>query len=236
MGEITVLPADFIGQYKIAKSINDTAILQSFIAREWTRTLYRLLGKQLADLLITYNNLTLTTATSGLLVVGQFYTITEYIAGDDFTNIGATSNATGQTFTATGTTPAAWTNSSTVTNRVERYDNIINPFYMESLTTFCGSPYYDSTGIKDLLMIQIYSAYLAESQVRDSQSGAVGQSAENANVQSVAQAYRMGEQKWNTTGLSTWWAIRWYCQRKYPTVYPEYAGVNEHARSAGVLG
>ena len=55
-----------------------------------------------------------TYSTSGLLVIGQIYTITDYQAGDDFTNIGAVSNAIGQTFIATGTTPTTWTNFSTV--------------------------------------------------------------------------------------------------------------------------
>jgi hypothetical protein len=55
-----------------------------------------------------------TYSTGGLLVIGQIYTITDYQAGDDFTNIGAVSNAIGQTFIATGTTPTAWTNFSTV--------------------------------------------------------------------------------------------------------------------------
>jgi len=55
-----------------------------------------------------------TYSTSGLLVIGQIYTITDFQPGDDFTNVGAVSNATGQTFIATGTTPTTWTNFSTV--------------------------------------------------------------------------------------------------------------------------
>ena len=52
--------------------------------------------------------------TSGILTIGQKYKIFDYNAGDDFTNIGASSNATAQTFTATGTTPTTWTNLSVV--------------------------------------------------------------------------------------------------------------------------
>ena len=52
--------------------------------------------------------------TSGLLIVGQMYTIYNFVAGDDFTNVGAAANATKQTFIATGTTPTTWTNSSTI--------------------------------------------------------------------------------------------------------------------------
>lgn len=56
------------------------------------------------------------TATSGTLTVGQRYRITTFVAGDDFTNVGAGSNATGVEFVATGTTPTTWTNSSTLTD------------------------------------------------------------------------------------------------------------------------
>ena len=51
---------------------------------------------------------------SGLLVVGETYTIVSDQAGDDFTNIGAATNATGVVFAATGTTPTTWTHGSTL--------------------------------------------------------------------------------------------------------------------------
>jgi hypothetical protein len=50
--------------------------------------------------------------TSGSLIVGQKYLIHDFNASDDFTNVGAGSNAAGVIFTATGTTPTTWTNSS----------------------------------------------------------------------------------------------------------------------------
>lgn len=56
-----------------------------------------------------------TQMTSGVLVVGQNYTITAYVAGDDFTNVGAASNATNISFFATGTTPTTWSHSSEIT-------------------------------------------------------------------------------------------------------------------------
>ncbi len=52
--------------------------------------------------------------TSGTLTIGEQYQITNYTAGDSFTNVGAASNATGVTFVATGTTPAVWTHGSSV--------------------------------------------------------------------------------------------------------------------------
>jgi hypothetical protein len=56
-----------------------------------------------------------TATTSGALVVSKKYRITNFVAGDDFTNVGAASNATGVEFVATGTTPTTWTNASTLT-------------------------------------------------------------------------------------------------------------------------
>jgi len=60
-----------------------------------------------------------TWATKGVgpLVVGQIYEITNYVSDDDFTNVGAASNATGVIFTATGTTPTKWTNFSILSPR-----------------------------------------------------------------------------------------------------------------------
>lgn len=53
--------------------------------------------------------------TSGPLEVGQRYRITDFQSGDDFTNVGAGSNANDVEFIATGTTPTTWSNSSGVT-------------------------------------------------------------------------------------------------------------------------
>lgn len=79
-----------------------------------------------------------TDQTSGLIEIGKKYKITDYQAGDDFTNVGASSNATDQEFIATGTTPTDYTNGSTLTE----YPNIIirgydqNSKYIRS--TFAG--------------------------------------------------------------------------------------------------
>ena len=52
------------------------------------------------------------TATSGVLVSGSRYLITSFQAGDNFSNVGASSNGTGVVFVATGTAPTTWTNGS----------------------------------------------------------------------------------------------------------------------------
>lgn len=54
--------------------------------------------------------------TSGLLEVGKTYTITNYKIGDDFTNVGASSNEVGISFCATGTTPTIWTETTELEN------------------------------------------------------------------------------------------------------------------------
>jgi len=53
--------------------------------------------------------------TSGVLIVGKIYQITNYISVDDFKNVGAESNNEGVIFTATGTTPDNWSNESVIT-------------------------------------------------------------------------------------------------------------------------
>lgn len=67
-----------------------------------------------------------TVLTSGTLVTGSVYKIVTFVAGDDFSNLGAT-NVTGNIFTATGTTPTTWTNGSSV--RLYDYG------YIDGLTT-----------------------------------------------------------------------------------------------------
>lgn len=51
---------------------------------------------------------------AGTVTNGKRYKIVNYVAGDNFTNIGAASNATGVVFTASGTTPTTWTNFSSL--------------------------------------------------------------------------------------------------------------------------
>lgn len=174
---IIVQKSDFVGQYQLPRSIALDPILQSYIDREEKNTLYRLLGKELADLLIA--------------------------------NIDPATHL-----------PTA-----------QRFLNIYNTFFLEN----DGCYYYDSRGLKDLLLIQIYSAYLAEEQVTVSQSGTVTGAVENGSVTSSINALRKGEQKWNQSGMETWNAIYWYCKDKYPDIYPEFKGVREKARYTSII-
>ena len=52
------------------------------------------------------------TINNGVLNVGRTYQITSYNPGDDFTNVGATGNVSGNIFVAKGSTPSSWTASS----------------------------------------------------------------------------------------------------------------------------
>jgi hypothetical protein len=86
------------------------------------------------------------TATSGTLTVGKRYRLRDWITGDDFTNVGAASNADGVEFIATGTTPTTWSNSSVVESigtladfRAERYDTSTSKLYDLSDNAFVGT-------------------------------------------------------------------------------------------------
>lgn len=77
--------------------------------------------------------------TSGSLVVGKTYKILTYITNDDFLNVGATANITGNTFVATGTTPTHWTHLSLlqdqtlVTSTSELYVNDLSGINFENI-------------------------------------------------------------------------------------------------------
>lgn len=58
------------------------------------------------------------------LIVGETYKILVYNAGDDFRNVGATTNATEEEFVATGRFPTNWTNGSSLT--VENPTLVVN--------------------------------------------------------------------------------------------------------------
>jgi len=93
---ITVLTPIFFGAICFGQVQNSeiTASLSSFYS----------LGEQYVK--------TNTAVTSGTVTTGKYYVIGNFVAGDNFTNIGASSNASGVTFKASGTTPTTWTNGS----------------------------------------------------------------------------------------------------------------------------
>ena len=56
-------------------------------------------------------------ATSGTLHNNSRYYIQNYVAGDDFTNVGAATNETGEIFTKNNGTPTSWANGCTTSTR-----------------------------------------------------------------------------------------------------------------------
>jgi len=62
------------------------------------------------------------------LVAGNLYRIINYVAGDNFTNVGAIINDNNQTFIATGTVPTTWTNGTQLINITQslHYDGFNN--------------------------------------------------------------------------------------------------------------
>lgn len=82
------------------------------------------------------------TQTSGTLVVGELYEISDYKTGDSFANVGATTTYIRKLFIATGTTPTTWTNGSELT----RYGRF---FYKNSAGRLCGIEHGDLSIARD---------------------------------------------------------------------------------------
>lgn len=89
-----------------------------------------------ADIVTALENLALT---SGLLVTGAKYKIITFVAGDNFTNVGAGSNATGVVFVASGTTPTTWTNGSTLSPVGEGNVEVVQESSHQWLISFIGN-------------------------------------------------------------------------------------------------
>ena len=64
------------------------------------------------SVIVGYSNRQVSTAQSGLLVVGREYVIAQQEGGDNFSNVGYV--ADGIPFIATGTTPTSWANDTQV--------------------------------------------------------------------------------------------------------------------------
>ena len=89
-----------------------------------------------------------TELTDGLLVVGNQYKIEDFNAGDDFTNVGG-SNASGVIFTATGTTPTTWTNSSILTSNDFSWLNTSNGLEVKVIIKKAGNDWWQGFVLPD---------------------------------------------------------------------------------------
>lgn len=102
--------------------------------------------KKVYKALLSQNGANVTyTTTSGSLTPGVTYQIISYNSGDDFTNVGATGNASGNIFVAKGATPSSWSSGSTLL-----YETGAPVSY--ELENSCGVVYltYIGTGIYDV--------------------------------------------------------------------------------------
>lgn len=119
---------------------------------------------------------------------------------------------------------------------VTRYDNIINAFYLQNTTDlhfawvgrqdeFRNPAFFDSYGLKDVLMNNIYYYYVIETSMTHGQAGVVGVKVDTADGVGSSNVFRFVEQKWNKAGFDTWLAIRWRCLYYEPATYPEFTGI-----------
>jgi hypothetical protein len=101
-------PAYFPGKIYLARIYNRT-LSDSEVVR-----LYNNGKPDLVELSYVDKNASQSALTSGTLNFSKRYRIDNYVSGDDFTNLGAGSNASGVEFIATGTTPTTWSNGSSL--------------------------------------------------------------------------------------------------------------------------
>ena len=101
---------------------------------------------------------------SGTLIIGKKYQIIVFQAGDDFSNIGAT-NANGNIFVATGTTPTTWTNGSTVNEYGRTIKDLSKNLHVLRNSTDFNTPYVVLAGVNTLtgctLTVPATGTYLA---------------------------------------------------------------------------
>jgi hypothetical protein len=130
--------------------------------------------------------------TSGTLTIGCRYYIKSYVASDSFTNVGAGSNATAVSFTATGTTPTTWTNSS----QLVPAGLIDNPHPQPGLTSFdsLGRMSRRNVGHVNVTDRDTFTIYANTSTSGNEQAlgGALFESANNVTIDLIEQATATG--------------------------------------------
>lgn len=109
---LSQIPRPVYGHFAFIKNENENILCQ-YNGIDWDYTV--LSKRRFKANLSQAGTSNVQTITSGALTVGVSYEITDYNTGDDFTNVGAPSNALAVKFIATGTTPANFSNSSELT-------------------------------------------------------------------------------------------------------------------------
>ncbi|CAB4147499.1 hypothetical protein UFOVP518_31 [uncultured Caudovirales phage] len=249
---VIVQRSDFNGFQLLAKSNNTNVVLQSYIDRYERLTIYQLLGVDLGKLFIADlipSTITLDdrgdydasvgtfpatggSGTAGAIMEGDYWTIS--VAG----TLGTTDYVVGDLVYALDDAPAQ--TSTNWAKKELRFTTIYDAFTLQSdgdtyygndwanfWGYWCGSDsggIYNSYGIKDILVSIIYYYYVAGTQVKQSQSGAVLNQTETGDIMSPLNAFRTAEIKWNEI-LNSIGAVQWYCAIYDPDTYPEYRGV-----------
>ncbi|MHB9147704.1 MAG: hypothetical protein ACYC2U_04720 [Candidatus Amoebophilus sp.] len=161
-GSRTILAKDIIGWAQELAAVEEARLALNALGRTFynmaVAEIYSLLGYVDTEALLNKQTLTVGAAisgkyyaislltggvaaqTSGSLTVGIRYRINTFVAGDNFINVGAPSNASGIEFTAIGTTPTTWINSSSLQQvPLYNYDKIVSlEMTNSSSTTLVG--------------------------------------------------------------------------------------------------
>jgi len=96
---------------------------------------------------MSVNQIPLNGVGGGSLIIGESYRITDYTAGDNFTNVGALVNANNQAFIATGLVPTTWTTSKLIPlSSALHYDG----FYDNVAPTYGGAQWPPITDLATL--------------------------------------------------------------------------------------
>ena len=106
--------------------------------------------------------ITLTVGTP--LIVGNVYTIINYVSPDNFLNVGATANTNDVSFIATGTTPSSWVNSTIEASPIYLTGATINPN-----PALAGAPWYFYFGLKkgETAINKFYTKYIGETTLNE---------------------------------------------------------------------
>lgn len=146
-----------------AISVNDLTVngnLTNIIDGSYRIGTYKALLTQTA----TFSGTALNNFGAGL-IIGETYTITNYVSGDDFTNVANVTtgniNETGCEFIATGGEPLVWSNGSELISSgnlvVDVLENNLGYDINWSHAAFGGEGYYFASKTEDLMLIEPYS-------------------------------------------------------------------------------
>ncbi len=100
----------------------------------------------------------------------------------------------------------------------ERFQVLLDPFIKQPRQEI-----HESKGMKSILSGLIFYHYIADTQIKHTQSGVVLSDVETAKAVSPENAARLGEQKWNDSVVSIR-AIQWWCGHEDRKNYCEFKG------------